>query len=223
MSLKIFISKVSDGTMKPFDINNQISVLETRTKFLQKNGIDPYKTTLVGVKYDTKNYKKYKIIGDMERGDGIITKTAIMADALVVSKINHALFLPLADCIGSVLFIKSRNILMLSHLGRHSLEQFGATESVQYLIKNFNIKPTDISIWLSPSAGKESYPFISFNDHGLQEVAIEQFINAGIPISNINKSNIDTTTDDNYFSHSQFLKGQQDSDGRFAIAAIIED
>jgi len=222
MSLKIFISEVSDGPMKPVDINNQISVLATRTKFLQKNGIDPAKTTLVGIEYDTKNYKNYKMISDNEKGDGIITESAIIADALVVNKTNHALFLPLADCIGAVLYIKSKNILMLSHLGRHSLEQFGGTESVNYLINNFNIEPVDIAIWLSPSAGKDNYPLTTFNNRSLQDVAIEQFVSTGIPIDNITKSNTDTTTNDKYYSHSQYLKGKRNSDGRFAIIATIE-
>lgn len=223
MSLKIFISEVSDGPMKPADINNQISVLANRTKFLKRNGIDHTETTLVGIEYCTKNYKKYKMIGDKKKGDGITNESSIIADALVVNKINHALFLPLADCIGAVLYVKSKNILMLSHLGRHSLEQFGGTESVNYLIKRFNIEPSDVNIWLSPSAGKESYPLAVFNKHSLQDVAIEQFIIKGIPIGNITKSNIDTTTNDKYYSHSQYLKGKQVSDGRFAIVAVMSN
>jgi len=152
----------------------------------------------------------------------IITESTMAADALVVNKINHALFLPLADCIGAVLYVQSKNILMLSHLGRHSLEQFGGSESVNFLIKNFNVEPGDITIWLSPSAGKENYPLTALNDRSLQEVAIEQFISAGVPIDNITKSNIDTTTNNKYYSHSQYLKGKRGSDGRFAIIATIE-
>ena len=223
MPLKIILSKVSDGSMKPIDINNQISVLATRKIFLQKNGMEPDNTTLVKIDYSTNNYKKYITIDNETKGEGIISEYPMTADALIVTQKNHALFLPLADCIGAVLFIESKNILMLSHLGRHSLEQFGGTESVNYLIDNFDIAPSDISIWLSPSAGKENYPLTALCDRSLQEVAIEQFVEAKIPINNINKSSIDTTTDENYFSHSQFLKGRQETDGRFAIAAIIED
>lgn len=223
MKLKIAVSTILDGTMKPIDINNQLSVLDNRSKFLLKNNISPSNTTLVKIDYDTENYTRYSTLSATDKGRGVIVESNEIADALVINNPNHALILPLADCVGAVIYDKSKNILMLSHLGRHSLEQLGGTKSINYLINNFNANPNAISIWLSPSAGKNNYPLQAFDNRSLQEVSIEQFINANVPICNITKSDIDTTTDLNFFSHSQFLKGNRKTNGRFMIAAMITD
>lgn len=223
MSLKIVTSAISDGTMKPIDIDNQLSVLKNRSNFLIKNNINPSDTTLVKIDYDTSDYARYSTLSDTDKGRGVVIESPKIYDALVVTKPNHALILPLADCVGAVIYAKSKNVLMLSHLGRHSLEQLGGAKSINYLINKFNIKSADITVWLSPSAGKENYPLEAFDGRSLQEVAIEQFISAGIPISNITKSDIDTTFDKNYFSHSQFLKGNRKTDGRFMVVAVITD
>lgn len=223
MKLKIVVSTASDGTMKPNDIDNQLSVLENRSRYLLKNNINPIDTTLVKIDYDTDSYTRYSTLTDNDKGRGVVIESDEINDALVTVRPNHALILPLADCVGAIIYEKSKNILMLSHLGRHSLEQFGGTKSIEYLANNFKIDPNDITVWLSPSAGKGNYPLQNFNGNSLQNVAIEQFINANINPNNITKSNIDTTTDSKYFSHSQFLNNNQNTDGRFMIAALITD
>jgi hypothetical protein len=42
----------------------------------------------------------------------------------------------------------------------------------------------------------------------------------GISPDNIQLSPIDTTLDPTYYSHSEFLKGHRDTDGRFCILAM---
>ncbi|MDP3444138.1 MAG: laccase domain-containing protein, partial [Ignavibacteria bacterium] len=110
----------------------------------------------------------------------------------------------------------------LSHLGRHSLEKFGGVKSVEYLVKNFNVDPDNLMVWLSPAAGRKNYPLSSFEGKSLQQVAKEQLASAGIRTSSVAASSIDTTKNDSYFSHSQFLSGGRKEDGRFAVVAIIE-
>ena len=221
MSLKIFISNKSDGSMR---FNHDINFLEEnkkRIEFFQKNNINPDDTTLVSLNYDGDNYRRYSTISDSNKGDGITRESTIEADALVVVKPNHALFLPLADCIGAVIYDPVLGILMVSHLGRHHLEQDGGTESINYLIKHHNCNPKDLNIFLSPAAGKEAYPVFKFNNRGLHEIAVEQLVKAGVPIKNIEVSPVDTAKDKDYYSHSQFLKGNREDDGRFAIAAYF--
>lgn len=222
MPIKICISKVSDGSMKPLDINNQLSVLDARAKFLQKNNINPINTTLVKIDYNTNNFRKYIITDNTNKGDGIIRESGAIADAIVTISKGHALLLPLADCVGAVIYDEISGALMLSHLGRHSLEQFGGTESVNFLVKKFNVKPENLKVWLSPSAGKDSYPLKAFSSDSLQEIAVKQLIQSGVSIDNITTSKIDTTKNDQYFSHSQFIAGNRKTDGRFALVAMIE-
>ena len=208
--------------MKPLADGSDISTVDNaRHKFLIENNINPSDTTLIRIEYSGDNYKRYLSIDDKSKGDGIDRQSTIVADAIVVSKPNHAIMLPLADCIGAVLYDSTKNILMVSHLGRHSLEQFGGTESVNYLISKHGTDPSNLTVWLSPAAGQESYPLFAFDGRSLHEVATEQIVQAGVPIKNIKLSPIDSAQDSNYYSHSQFIKGNRGYDGRFAIVAYL--
>jgi hypothetical protein len=221
MTLKIFVSKIQDGSMKSIHSSNTKKVAQARTHFLLKNNINPNNTTLVEIKYEGSNYKHYFTVDSSYEGDGIVRESTISCDAIVTLGCNHTLLLPLADCVGAVLHDPIKNILMVSHLGRHNLEQFGSAASVEYLTKYYNINPKNLRVWLSPAAGKDSYPLFAFNNRGLQEVAFEQLISAGVLSENIELSSIDSAKDTEYYSHSQFLKGNRASDGRFAIVAYM--
>lgn len=220
MNLNVFISNVDDGNMKPlFEKDN--ATYKNQCKFLIKNSIEPSDTTFVKISYNTDNFCKYKIINEDARGEGITKEPTMVADALVVKDARHALFLPIADCVGAVIFDAKKNILMMSHLGRHNLCEFGAKKSIEFLINEFKSNPKDIQVWLSPAAGKDNYPLFAFDNRSLADVAITQMVSAGISQRNINATNIDTTIDKTYYSHSQFLLGKQKNDYRFAIVAIM--
>lgn len=218
--LSIFTSTRADGSMKSLD-GSYDSVLETRRRFLDTHDIKTEDTTLVHITYDGDDYNRYHSIDDSTKGRGIVAPTSQQSDALVVTEPGHALFLPLADCIGVVLHDPTKNILMVSHLGRHNLEQFGGTKSVEYLAQHHHVNPKDLAVWLSPAAGGEAYPLFAFDNRSLHDVAAEQLTKAGILSENITASPIDVTKDENYYSHSEFLKGNRSDDGRFAIVAVM--
>ena len=221
MPLTILTSARTDGSMKSTNPDEQSQIDQNRKIFLEKNGINPNDTTLVRLDYETNDYCRYICVDDTEKGDGIVSESTILSDALIVANPNHALLLPLADCIGAVIYDQNTHILMLAHLGRHNLEQFGGTKCIEYLVNQFDIKPDQLTVWLSPAAGKSTYPLFAFNNRGLHEVAIEQLIAAGIDADKITISPIDSSTDDKYYSHSNFLHGKQNDDGRFAVIAYL--
>lgn len=221
MALNIFVSKIKDGSMKSIHDDDVERVNQARTNFLMKNNINPADTTLVRLKYEVDDYKRYFVADDSYRGDGIVRESTVTCDAVVTLGFDHALFLPLADCVGAVLHDPVKNILMVSHLGRHNLEQFGGTACVDYLINNLSVDPTGLDVWLSPAAGKDYYPLFDFNNRSLHEVALEQLVNAGVLSANVEMSSIDSAGSDDYYSHSQFMKGARESDGRFAIVASM--
>lgn len=220
MSLHIATSTVSDGSMKSTD-GSYASVLPARTVFLQHQGIAPDNTVLVHLTYEGDDYTRFVSVDATYGGDGITRPPHLVADALTTSSRGVALFLPLADCIGAVIYDIAQDILMVSHLGRHNLEQHGGTRSIQYLVTQFNSSPSDLTVWLSPAAGNENYPLYSFDSRSMHDVATQQLVAAGVPLVNITRSPIDTTVDQTYFSHSEFLKGNRDTDGRFAIVAWL--
>lgn len=220
MALKIYCSTVDDGSMKSLG-GDQATARANRVKFLEKNYIDPSDTTLHTLSYGGNNYCRYIELSAELKGDGILSDSSVDADAVVITTPRHAILLPLADCVGAVIHDPQQDILMVSHLGRHNLEQHGGTKCIEYLVKNFAIDPVNLNVWLSPAAGSDNYPLHSFNNRSMYDVAIEQITRAGVLVDRITSTNIDTTTDEKYFSHSEFLKHHQDTDGRFAIVAMM--
>ncbi len=222
-SIVVAVSSADDNDMGFGRLDNS-EVGLSRAVFLQTNDIDPTHATLLQVTYDTTDFCRYRVIDEEHQGDGIHEPTpSAQADAVVVTRPDHAVLLPLADCVGAIIFDPINQILMVSHLGRHSIEQGGATKSIQYLIDNFDTNPADVLIWLSPAAGGENYPLHAFANRSMHQVITGEFLKLGVPFERIEVSEIDTTESDDYFSHSEFKAGYRDFDGRFAIVAMMRD
>ena len=218
------VSSVDDGNMH-FAFGDEDETRQNRIDFLRQLDIDPTQATLVSVSYeDTTDFARYRVVDEENLGEGMLASVSeFHADALVVTRPDHALFLPLADCVGAIIYDPTTKVMMLSHLGRHSVEQDGAGKSVRYLVEEFGSEPGDLKIWLSPAVGNESYPLQAFENRSLQDVVCGQLERAGIGLEQIEVSDVDTADDDNYFSHSEYLAGNQMTDGRFAIVAMMQD
>lgn len=216
------LSSADDGDMK-FGILQPNEVVHNRKLFLGAVGVDPIQTTLIQASYeDNTDFTRYITLDDDHQGEGMLSADSyIHADAAVVTRPGHAIFLPLADCVGAIIYDPVNGIMMVSHLGRHSVEQDGAKKSINYLVENFDTNPADLLIWLSPSVGSDTYPLYKFGDRALQDVAVEHLLYAGVAAGNIEASVIDTAESENYFSHSEYLAGERDTDGRFAILAMM--
>ena len=195
-----------------------------RRAFLGRASIHPEQTTLVAVTYETDDFAKYRVAAHHDRSAGMESAEQVAhADALAVDQPDHALFLPLADCVGAILYDPVRRALMVSHLGRHSVEVRGGTKSVEYLQKTFQSDPGDVLVWLSPAVGSATYPLRAFGGKGLHEVIVQQLTEAGVAAVNIEVSQVNTAQSEHYFSHSEFLKGTQTEPGRFAIVAMMTE
>jgi copper oxidase (laccase) domain-containing protein len=164
---------------------------------------------------------RYREVTQSDGGLGMYDGNIDAADALITRTPGLALFLPVADCIGAAIYDLAQNIIMVSHLGRHSLEQHGAQKSVEYLVRTHGSIPSNLQIWLTPAAGKDTFPIWALNNQGLKESAYMQFHAAGITDAQIIDNPIDTTRDSRYYSYSEFLKGNRDIDADYAIVAMI--
>ncbi len=218
------ISSVQDGNMKKkgFPEADQPAIEKARHDFLGVFGISLDQTVLVSLTYELDDFAKYAVVTKSQAGEGMTKTSSQETDALATQEKSLALFLPIADCVGAILYDPKHEALMVSHLGRHSTEQFGGRKSVEYMEKQFQSKPEDLLVWLSPSPSRESYPVYAFENRGLQEIVISQMVGAGVQRANIEANPVDTSTDRNYFSHSEFKKGNRDEDGRYAIVAMLK-
>ncbi|MDO8335852.1 MAG: polyphenol oxidase family protein [Candidatus Saccharibacteria bacterium] len=217
------VSSVDDGNMKkkgmPEELQKQVD--PNRKKFLQSLGISPEQTVLVRLTYDKDNFAVYETVNIDDKGKGIVYDGEPFTDALATSDKNVALFLPIADCVGAIIYDPIKEVVMVSHLGRHSTEQHGGTKSIQYLAKQFGCNPADILVYFSPSPNASSYPLFKFENRSLHDINKEHFTAAGVKPDNIEICDVDTSSDTNYFSYSEFIKGNREVDGRFAIVAMM--
>ena len=215
----IAISSVVDGSMSTSVSSDK--KLSNRVSFLKRSNITARQTVLVYLQYKGDDYMRYFSVTSDFAGDGIITPPSITADALFTTEKNLALLLPVADCIGAVLYDPVRSVLGLAHLGRHNLIQVGGTGIVAYMVETFGSSVDDITVYLGPAAGRERYPLYDFNNRSLHEVAMEQIQSGGVLPQNIFVDPRDTAKDKTLFSHSEFLQGNQSSDGRQAIVTMM--
>lgn len=227
--VKIAVSHVEHGSMLDRHNPNSAETAYNRRAFLSKFGFDSKKATLLTISmlkratvtHDT-NFCRYVTLTKDSIGDGMDNEGTFIADALVTSRKGEPLILPVADCVGAVLYDPEHSILMVSHLGRHSLEQNGGKKSVHYLVDTFKTEPNKLKVWLSPAPGKASYQIWALENKGMKEATLEQLLDAGVHSSNIIDNQDDTATNKNYYSYSEFLKGNRKEDGDHMIVAVME-
>jgi copper oxidase (laccase) domain-containing protein len=214
------ISSIEDGNMKNGDELTHSEVMENRRRVLGSVGLEIGKGHLVKVTYDTDDYCRYSVAS--KKTQSLTLPSAYVtpaADALMHDKPNEALILPLADCCGVVLYDERQHKFMVSHIGRHSAIQKGAQRSVDALVQQYGSERSDILAYLTPAAGKGNYPIFDLDGRGLHEVITEQLRAAGLQDGKIEVAQVDTTLDDRYFSHSEFLKGNRPMNGRQILFA----
>ena len=228
-SVELFLSTTSDGSMLSRQSPTDPEVIANRKRFLESQGVSFETTTRVSVNmleratvtHDT-DYCRYSEVTPDHVGDGMSAKETVVADALITAQKDQALMLPVADCVGAVLFDPAHSVLMVSHLGRHSLEQQGALRSFNHLVTRYGSSPSDIKVWLTPAPGKEHYQIWALNNKGMKEATFEQLYAAGIKEENITDDPRDTVTDLDFYSYSEFLKGNRKEDGDHTIVAVMK-
>ena len=232
--LLIAVSSKDDGTMLNRIRGRHVAeVLENRHRFCDQ----------IGVKYDDVVYhvisydraQTFDNIAEVTEADMVKhNNEGIFADALYTEMAGVGLFLPVADCIATVIYDSKRRALMLAHLGRHSTVAQLISQAVQYFVERGS-QAKDLQIWMSPSITQKNYRMDYFNHANdtnwqnfcrqtadgiyldMQGFKRSLAIQAGVPADNTFISPIDTADDPNYFSHSA-----GDTGGRFAVLAEIK-
>lgn len=213
----VCVSDVSEGTMTLKSLpENPDEVWRNRIRFIEHSGGLMSETALVYVTYDGgRDFCTYRRADAVPKN--LMTDNDAVADGLAINEAGIGMFLPIADCCAVVLYDQETSALMLSHIGRQSVEVAAASKSLDFMRAEFGTNPANVLAWLSPSVGGESYPIFRRNNGDLKTLIRDDLVAAGVPSHNIEVSTIDTATDRNYFSHSQYQKGQREFDGRMAV------
>ena len=134
------------------------------------------------------------------------------SDGLITKEPNVGLLLPLADCLGIVVF-DGKNLGLL-HAGRQNIEQDGPKKFIEFFVEKLGSKPENIKAYFSPYS--INYRINKLNKK-LGTAAKEQLLTAGVSLDNVLDAEEDTVEGINLPSHSS-----GDTRKRFAIIAKIK-
>ena len=231
--LLIAVSSKDDGTMLNRIRGRHVAeVLENRRRFCDQIGIIYDEVVYHVISYD--QAQTFDTIAEVTETDTVkCNSEGIFADALYTEAAGVGLFLPVADCIATVIYDPKRRALMLAHLGRHSTVVQLMSRAVWYFVER-DSQAKDLQIWMSPSITQKNYRMDYFdhtNDTNWQNFCrqtadgiyldMQGFnrslaVQAGVLAENIFISPIDTADNPNYFSHSS-----GDVAGRAAVVAMM--
>lgn len=212
-SVKIAISTLADGNMRVFGAEDKVKIIENQAKLGASIDLDRENIARIHTTYDTRtDYTRYFEITRENLKDFIITKeesTIPISDGLYTKIQGAGLLLPIADCLGIVVYDPETEILGLIHSGRQNLEQQGAAKFIQNLADKEGVNPAGIKVYFSPCA--KNYKIEKINQT-IPEAARAQLLKTGINPENIEESEINVVTDPLFPSNSA-----GDKTTRFAI------
>lgn len=225
--LVVAVSSRNDGTVLDRTLGN----IHNATIFENRKNI----CANVGANYADFVYQIIKygpdVTFDVVREVSQPSNEGVYADVLYTEQPGVGLLLPVADCIGIVLYDAHRKALALAHVGRHASIAKTISKAIRLFI-NKGSESTDITLWMAPSVAQDDYRMEYFDhltDPDWQGFADKRedgihldlvgfnkslAVKSGVLPENIFVSTVNTATNPDYFSHSQ-----GDTNGRFAVLA----
>jgi len=227
--LLVAVSSREDGTMLDRSLGDRhaLGIVANRKAFCTEAGINYENCVYQIISYAPE--ATYDVITEVVKPNML----GIAADVLYTERPGIGLFLPIADCVGTIIYDPNRKALALAHLGRHASLADTITKTIEFFARKGS-DPQDLHIWMAPSVKQQSYRMEYFDkaaDPTWKEYCLKKSdgfyldmqgynqsraITAGVSASNIVVSPVDTATNKHYFSHSQ-----GDREGRFAVIAQL--
>lgn len=211
-NVKIAFSTLDDGNMRVFGAENEVGIIENQAKLGASISLNRESIARIHTTYNIRtDYTRYFEITPENLSDFVITapeSTIPISDGLYTRITGIGLLLPIADCLGIVVYDPKTEILGLIHSGRQNLEQDGAARFIENL-KTEGVNPADLKIYFSPCA--KNYKIETLNQT-IPEAARTQLLKTGVNPEAIEESEIDVVTDPRFPSNSA-----GDKTTRFAI------
>lgn len=208
------------------------SVEANREAFCRANNVNLADVVYQRIRYDEK--MTYDIIQEVDETMTMRSMAEVPADGLFTRRPGVGMFLPVADCVATIIYDPSRRYLAMLHMGRHST-MAGLLPKMLKKFSDEGSQPRDLLVWMSPAAGRGSYkmqyfdkktdpawqPFVDEKSDGiyldLRGFNRQACLNAGILADNIDVSTVDVmATPTTYFSHAM-----GDINGRMAALAMM--
>lgn len=211
--VEVGISEIGDGDMRFFG-GDENEIIANQSKLGSVIGLEGEKVTRIRTVYEGREqYTDYGEITDDNLRDYSILKPEVqipISDGLVTKCREVGILLPLADCLGMVVFDEKQRIVGLLHAGRHNIEQGGPEKFVRLFVDSYDSDPKDLKIYFSPCA--LNYEITALDNKKIPDAAKEQLLRSGVLEKNIIEPGVDTFTDERFPSCSA-----GDGSKRFAV------
>lgn len=227
------VSSKAEGTVldRTHDIHAKNAV-DNRKAWCKQLAISYHDVVYQQIMYSSA--ASYSLIAEVDERNKTPNCSGVIADVLITNQAGAALFLPIADCVATVMYDPTHKVLAVLHLGRHSSMTNVVAKTISFMQTAYGSHPHQLQAWLSPAAQKNSYKLAYFDPpeaHSWNSFITQlkngilvdlpaknkqALVDAGLSEQNIEVSTVDTFTSDTYFSHSA-----GDVSGRFAVVAQI--
>ena len=215
---EIGISDIRDGSMRFLGEGDEAEIIKRQNSLGELVGLDGENVARIRTVYEGRSeYTFYDEINDDNISEYSINNNEtriLVSDGLVTKRKGIGMLLPLADCVGAVVYDAKKQILGLLHAGRHNIEQYGPEKFIEFLCDKYECNPKDLRVYFSPFA--QNYQIYELNNQKMSDAIFEQLTKSGVLAENINNPGIDTATDDNYPSCSN-----GDYKTRFAVVVRL--
>jgi polyphenol oxidase len=237
MIFRMLNSTKADGNIS-IKYGDEECAINNRKKFFSKNNIPIKNTLIIQVNYSD---DIFHLDGEFIRNNSDLSQLVINADCVITRLPNVFIYLPFADCIPLGIYDKKNNILAFAHMGWQSIELNLHKKLIDALVNDYHTKIEDLEVILGPSIKGDSYilknpsqlkhedwkPFLKNIGDEYYQIDLNGYICRGlneIGIKNILNSNIDTSKDNNYFSHYRCIHiNKTEQEGRFICGVIMEE
>lgn len=245
---KFYPNLTEEERKNKFDINKK-NFLQ-KHNLGNVNILIPVQKTIYEEQDETFNYKDgtYEILtkenvtkylkGEKYFHDDFLIMDSSIKNILLADKI--------ADCPMLILIVKINEencMIAIAHCGGEYINRLLPQQMVDALVKESKVDAKNIEAYISPCISKESYiydkyPPVATNKDAwknaiekrdnlyyidLREAIVNQLLEKGLKKENITVSDKDTRTDDDFYSHVAYKKGNISKNGRFIAGAIFLD
>lgn len=178
--VEVGISEIGDGNMRFFGDGDEAEIIENQKKLcrLTELGDAARIRTIYG---NRQRFTDFFEITSENLSEYIITNSEEqipISDGLITRKSGVGLLLPLADCLGMVVFDGENGAVGLLHAGRQNIEQYGPKKFIEFFVKESGGKPEKLKIYFSPHT--VGYPMFKFSNKPMPEVVREQLTETGV-------------------------------------------
>ena len=139
--VEVGVSEIRDGSMRLLGSDDEGAIIKNQEELSELVGLDGNKVARLRTIYDGRNsFTDYYEISSDNLSEYVVSnseKQIPVSDGLVTREKDLGILLPLADCLGAVVYDPEHEVLGLLHAGRHNIEQEGPKKFIEYFVNHF--------------------------------------------------------------------------------------